>query len=81
MSRSSLPLTRPVVAVAWVVVAATPPALPQESTAPPEIAAKVRAFLAARAAMFRNAVRLGLRVGFGTDSFVSAHEINAGSSP
>ena len=44
---------------------------------PPEIAAKARAALAARSAMFRNAVRLGVRIGFGTDSAVSPHGINA----
>jgi imidazolonepropionase-like amidohydrolase len=44
---------------------------------PPEIAAKAKAALAARSAMFRNAVRLGVRIGFGTDSFVSPHGINA----
>jgi imidazolonepropionase-like amidohydrolase len=44
---------------------------------PPEIATKARAALAARSAMFRNAVRLGVRIGFGTDSAVSPHGINA----
>jgi imidazolonepropionase-like amidohydrolase len=44
---------------------------------PPEIAAKARAALAARSTMFRNAVRLGVRIGFGTDSAVSPHGINA----
>jgi imidazolonepropionase-like amidohydrolase len=44
---------------------------------PPEIAAKARAALAARSAMFRAAARLGVKVGFGTDSAVSPHGINA----
>src|SRR5215472_3772281 len=44
---------------------------------PPEIAAKARAALAARSTMFRTAVRLGVRIGFGTDSAVSPHGINA----
>jgi imidazolonepropionase-like amidohydrolase len=44
---------------------------------PPEIAAKAKAALAARSAMFRSAVRLGVRIGFGTDSAVSPHGINA----
>ncbi len=44
---------------------------------PPEIAAKARAAMAARSAMFRNAVRLGVKIGFGTDSAVSPHGINA----
>jgi imidazolonepropionase-like amidohydrolase len=44
---------------------------------PPEIAAKARAALAARSAMFRAAVRLGVKIGFGTDSAVSPHGINA----
>jgi imidazolonepropionase-like amidohydrolase len=44
---------------------------------PPEIASKAKAALAARSRMFRNALRLGVRVGFGTDSAVSPHGINA----
>lgn len=44
---------------------------------PPEIAAKAKAALEARTTMFRTAVRLGVRVGFGTDSAVSPHGINA----
>jgi imidazolonepropionase-like amidohydrolase len=44
---------------------------------PPEIAAKAKAALAARSTMFRSAVRLGVRIGFGTDSAVSPHGINA----
>jgi imidazolonepropionase-like amidohydrolase len=44
---------------------------------PPEIAVKAKAALAARSTMFRNAVRLGVRIGFGTDSAVSHHGINA----
>jgi imidazolonepropionase-like amidohydrolase len=43
---------------------------------PPEIAAKARAAMAARSAMFRTAVRLGVKIGFGTDSAVSPHGIN-----
>jgi imidazolonepropionase-like amidohydrolase len=44
---------------------------------PPEITAKAKAALAARSTMFRNAVRLGVPIGFGTDSAVSPHGINA----
>ena len=44
---------------------------------PPEIAAKAKAALAVRLTMFRNAVRLGISIGFGTDSAVSPHGINA----
>jgi imidazolonepropionase-like amidohydrolase len=44
---------------------------------PPEIAAKARAALAARSTMFRAAVRLGVKIGFGTDSAVSPHGVNA----
>jgi imidazolonepropionase-like amidohydrolase len=44
---------------------------------PPEIAAKAKAALAARTAMFRSAVRLGVKMGFGTDSAVSPHGVNA----
>ncbi|MFO0889131.1 MAG: amidohydrolase family protein [Isosphaeraceae bacterium] len=44
---------------------------------PPEIGAKARAALAARSRMFRSAVRLGVKIGFGTDSAVSPHGVNA----
>jgi imidazolonepropionase-like amidohydrolase len=44
---------------------------------PPEIAAKARAALEARSVMFRAAVRLGVKIGFGTDSAVSPHGVNA----
>jgi imidazolonepropionase-like amidohydrolase len=44
---------------------------------PPEIAAKAKAALAARSAMFRSAVRMGVKIGFGTDSAVSPHGVNA----
>jgi imidazolonepropionase-like amidohydrolase len=46
-------------------------------TYPPEIAAKARAALEARSAAFRNAVRLGVKIAFGTDSAVSPHGRNA----
>ena len=44
---------------------------------PAEIAAKARAAMAARSGMFRAAVRLGVKIGFGTDSAVSPHGVNA----
>jgi imidazolonepropionase-like amidohydrolase len=44
---------------------------------PPEIAVKAKAALAARSNMFRNAVRMGVKIGFGTDSAVSPHGLNA----
>lgn len=44
---------------------------------PPEIAAKARAAMTRRSQMFRDAVRLGVKIGFGTDSAVSPHGINA----
>jgi imidazolonepropionase-like amidohydrolase len=44
---------------------------------PPEIAAKAKAALAARSAMFRNALRSGVKIAFGTDSGVSPHGLNA----
>lgn len=43
---------------------------------PPSIAAKGRAALAARSDMFRNAVRTGVKIAFGTDSAVSPHGLN-----
>ena len=44
---------------------------------PPEIAAKADAAVAQRSAMFRNALRIGVKVAFGTDSAVSPHGLNA----
>jgi imidazolonepropionase-like amidohydrolase len=44
---------------------------------PPEIASKARAAVAARSAMFRRALALGVKVAFGTDSAVSPHGRNA----
>jgi imidazolonepropionase-like amidohydrolase len=44
---------------------------------PPEIAAKAEAAVAQRSAMFRNALRIGVKVAFGTDSAVSPHGLNA----
>jgi imidazolonepropionase-like amidohydrolase len=44
---------------------------------PPEVAAKAKAALAAHNDMFRRAVRIGVRIAFGTDSGVSPHGMNA----
>ncbi len=44
---------------------------------PPEIQAKAKAALAARSTMFRHALDAGVKIGFGTDSAVSPHGINA----
>jgi imidazolonepropionase-like amidohydrolase len=44
---------------------------------PPEIQAKARAAVEARSASFRSALRLGVKVAFGTDSAVSPHGRNA----
>jgi len=44
---------------------------------PPAIATKGRAALAARSDMFRNAVKIGVKIAFGTDSAVSPHGMNA----
>jgi imidazolonepropionase-like amidohydrolase len=43
---------------------------------PPAIAAKARAALAARSDMFKNALRIGVKIAFGTDSGVSPHGFN-----
>jgi imidazolonepropionase-like amidohydrolase len=45
-------------------------------TFPPTIANKARAAIAARSEMFRNAIRLGVKIAFGTDSAVSPHGLN-----
>ena len=44
---------------------------------PPPIAAKARAAMAARSDMFRNALKAGVKIAFGTDSAVSPHGMNA----
>jgi imidazolonepropionase-like amidohydrolase len=44
---------------------------------PPEIAAKAKAAFAARSDMFRRALKVGVKIAFGTDSAVSPHGINA----
>ncbi len=44
---------------------------------PPEIAAKAAAAVAQRSAMFRNALKVGVKIAFGTDSAVSPHGLNA----
>lgn len=44
---------------------------------PPAIATKAKAALAARSDMFRNALKAGVKIGFGTDSAVSPHGLNA----
>jgi len=43
---------------------------------PPAIATKARAALAARSEMFRNALKIGVKIAFGTDSAVSPHGMN-----
>ena len=49
----------------------------QAAKFPPAIAAKGKAAVAARSDMFRNALKMGVKIGFGTDSAVSLHGINA----
>jgi imidazolonepropionase-like amidohydrolase len=44
---------------------------------PESIANKARAAIAARDTLFRNALRAGVRIAFGTDSAVSRHGLNA----
>jgi len=44
---------------------------------PPEIAAKAKAAVEARSASFKSALRLGVKIAFGTDSAVSPHGKNA----
>ena len=47
------------------------------STYPPPIAAKARLLSAAHTEMFKNALRIGVPIAFGTDSGVSPHGMNA----
>jgi imidazolonepropionase-like amidohydrolase len=51
--------------------------MPNLDRMPPEIAAKARAANAALSNTFREALKLGVKVGFGTDSGVSPHGKNA----
>jgi imidazolonepropionase-like amidohydrolase len=44
---------------------------------PPEIAEKARAAMSKRSETFRKALRMGVRIAFGTDSGVSPHGVNA----
>lgn len=44
---------------------------------PPALQAKARAATAARSEMFRNAVKMGVKIGFGTDAAVFPHGQNA----
>ena len=44
---------------------------------PPAVAAKAKAAFAAHSDMFRRAVKMGVKIAFGTDSGVSPHGINA----
>lgn len=44
---------------------------------PPEIAEKARAAMSKRSDMFRKAVKMGVKIAFGTDSGVSPHGVNA----
>jgi imidazolonepropionase-like amidohydrolase len=44
---------------------------------PPAIATKAKAAVAARSDMFRNAVKLGVKIAFGTDAAVYPHGMNA----
>jgi len=49
----------------------------EERHFPPEIVVKAKAALAARSAMFKRAMELGVKIAFGTDSAVSPHGLNA----
>ncbi len=49
----------------------------EERHFPPEIVVKAKAAVAARSAMFRRALAMGVKIAFGTDSAVSPHGINA----
>ena len=49
----------------------------QADTFPPKIAAKARAAAAAHDKMFRTALRLGVKIAFGTDAGVYPHGMNA----
>ncbi len=51
--------------------------MPRVKTYPPEVQVKAHAAAAARSEMFRNAVKIGVRISFGTDAGVFPHGQNA----
>jgi len=51
--------------------------LDKADTYPPKIGAKARAAGTAHAAMFRNALKIGVPIAFGTDAAVFPHGLNA----
>ncbi|MBV9008969.1 MAG: amidohydrolase family protein [Verrucomicrobia bacterium] len=51
--------------------------MPRLSAYPPAVQAKAKAAYAARSEMFRNAVKLGVKISFGTDAGVYPHGQNA----
>jgi len=63
----------------WLVptLMATEWVLAKLDSYPPALQAKGKAAGAARTEMFRNAVKLGLKIGFGTDAGVYPHGMNA----
>lgn len=50
---------------------------PAAKTLPPEVLKKAEAAMARRSDTFRNAVKMGVKIAFGTDSGVSPHGTNA----
>jgi imidazolonepropionase-like amidohydrolase len=50
---------------------------PGAASLPPEVRAKAEAAMAERSRSFRRALELGVKIGFGTDSGVSPHGVNA----
>src|SRR6201997_5262489 len=62
-------LTPTLMATEWI--------LSKIDTYPPAVQAKGRAAAAARSEMFRNAIKLGLKISFGTDAAVFPHGQNA----
>jgi imidazolonepropionase-like amidohydrolase len=50
---------------------------PRLDSFPQSIATKARAAIASRDTLFRNALKAGVRIAFGTDSAVSRHGVNA----
>lgn len=51
--------------------------LPKIDNYPPAVQAKARAAIAARTEMFRNALKIGVKISFGTDAGVFPHGLNA----
>ncbi len=69
MKQKGVYLTPTLLAADWII--------PKIDKYPPAVQEKARAAIAARSEMFRNALRIGVKISFGTDAGVFPHGLNA----